>query len=188
MPLKNTRDRYGWMSIALHWLMALAVIGMFALGLWMRDLSYYDPWYRQGPFIHKSIGILLLIALCFRVFWRIGNLRPDDAPTLKPWERITAHLTHFALYGLLLAIMIAGYLISTADGRPIEVFDWFSVPATLHGIDNQEDIAGEIHEILAWLLMGLVGLHAAAALKHHFYNRDNTLKKMLGIAAASRND
>ncbi|NKI18449.1 cytochrome b [Spongiibacter sp. KMU-166] len=183
MPLKNTPQRYGWLSIALHWSMAIAVIGMFALGLWMRDLSYYDPWYRDGPFIHKSVGIILLMMLVLRVLWRASNIRPDDAPSLKTWERITAHLTHLALYALLFAIMLAGYLISTADGRSIEVFDWFSVPATLHGLSNQEDIAGEVHEILAWLLMAIVAVHSLAALKHHFFDRDNTLKKMLGIAA-----
>ena len=61
MPAKNTASRYGWVSLSLHWLMALAVIGMFALGIWMRQLSYYDPWYRDGPSIHKGIGILLFI-------------------------------------------------------------------------------------------------------------------------------
>jgi cytochrome b561 len=76
--------------------------------------------------------------------------------------------------------MVAGYLISTADGRPIEVFGLFNVPATLHGLADQEDIAGEVHEIFAWVLILLAGVHALAALKHHFINRDSTLIKMLG--------
>ena len=185
MPIKNTRSRYGWLSVSIHWLMALTVIGMFALGIWMRQLSYYDPWYKDGPTIHKSIGILLFILLLARIVWRNINIRPSDDPALKAWERITAHLTHFALYGLMLALMIAGYLISTADGRPIDVFNLFSVPATLHGLADQEDIAGEIHEILAWALVLLAGGHALAALKHHFINRDSTLLKMLGRDASN---
>ena len=76
------------------------------------------------------------------------------------------------------AIMLSGYLISTADGRAIEVFSWFEVPATLSDIDGQEDIAGDIHEILAWTLIVLVALHALAALKHHFIDKDTTLKRM----------
>jgi cytochrome b561 len=76
--------------------------------------------------------------------------------------------------------MLSGYLISTADGRAVEVFGWFSIPATLSGLENQEDIAGEIHEWLAFTLIGLVMLHALAATKHHFINRDATLKRMLG--------
>jgi cytochrome b561 len=165
--------------------MALAVIGMFALGLWMRDLSYYDPWYKDGPAIHKSVGILLFVLLIIRVVWRNLNTRPDDDPALKVWERITAHLTHIALYGLMFALMIAGYFISTADGRAIEVFNWFSVPATIYDLPEQEDIAGEIHEILAWVLIALASVHALAALKHHFINRDTTLLKMLGRDAIS---
>jgi cytochrome b561 len=180
MPAKNTRSRYGWVSVGIHWLMAMVVIGMFALGIWMRQLSYYDPWYQDGPTIHKSIGVLLFILLLARIGWRSINIRPKDDPVLKKWERTTAHLTHFAMYGLMLMLMTAGYLISTADGRQIEVFNFFSVPATLHGIENQEDIAGEIHEILAWALILLAGVHALAALKHHFINRDSTLLKMLG--------
>lgn len=182
MPLKNTNTRYGWISIALHWSMALAIFAMFGLGLWMRDLGYYDPWYRQGPHIHKSLGIVLLALLLLRLLWRAVNVQPDDAPGMPRWERVAAHLTHYTLYSLLLLMMIAGYLISTADGRAIEVFDWFSVPASLQNLPNQEDIAGEAHEILAWLIILIAGVHSAAALKHHFYNRDNTLKKMLGIA------
>ncbi|AKH68448.1 cytochrome B561 [Spongiibacter sp. IMCC21906] len=182
MPLKNTKDRYGWGSVSLHWLMAITVIGMFALGIWMRDLSYYDPWYRQGPFIHKSIGILLLGALLFRLLWKAFNIRPHHDPSLKPWEKRTATLTHVSLYILMLALMAAGYLISTADGRAISVFDWFSVPATIKDIPNQEDIAGDVHEILAWILIILAGVHAAAALKHHFIDDDTTLVKMLGRA------
>lgn len=185
MPAKNTASRYGWLSITLHWSMAAAIIGMFALGVWMRDLSYYDPWYKDAPAIHKSVGILLFLLLVIRVIWRNLNIRPDDDPALKVWERITAHLTHIALYGLMFTLMIAGYFISTADGRAIEVFNWFSVPATIHDLPEQEDIAGEIHEILAWALIVLASIHALAALKHHFINRDTTLLKMLGRDAKS---
>ena len=77
--------------------------------------------------------------------------------------------------------MITGYLISTADGRALEVFNWFSIPATISGIEHQEDIAGDIHEILAFSLIAIVVLHAAGAIKHHVIDKDNTLKRMLGL-------
>lgn len=186
MAMKNTQSRYGWVSVTLHWSMALAIFGMFGLGLWMDSLSYYDPWYRQGPFIHKSVGMILLALLVFRLLWRLTNTRPQDASTLKNWERVTAHATHWALYGLMLATMVAGYLISTADGRAISVFGWFDIPATLQGIENQEDIAGEIHEILAWAIIAVVAVHGLAALKHHFIDRDDTLRKMLGKTASTQ--
>ncbi|WP_226642616.1 cytochrome b [Microbulbifer variabilis] len=181
MQARNNQHHYGWIAIALHWLMAPAVIGVFALGWWMRQLSYYDPWYQQAPSIHKSLGILLLIALMIRLLWRSINTTPKAAPGTPRWQALTAHGIHGLIYLLLLAILLSGYLISTADGRPIDVFGWFSVGATIQGIPNQEDIAGSLHEILAWTLIVLVSLHALAALKHHFIDRDATLRRMLGL-------
>lgn len=178
--LKNTSTDYGFVAIALHWLVALAVLGLFILGIWMTGLDYYDAWYERGPDLHKSIGVLLLIAVAIRLAWRRLDPTPGPVATHAPWERHLAGTTHIALYALLFAVMIAGYLISTADGRPVHVFGLFSVPATLSGIDNQEDIAGEVHELLAYILIGLATLHAFAALKHHFIDRDRTLRRMLG--------
>ena len=178
--LKNTATEYGRVTIALHWLVALAVISLFGLGLWMTSLDYYDAWYKRGPELHKGIGVLLFLVVAFRLAWRWLNPVPAPEPTHAAWERRLAGIAHAALYVLLFAVMIAGYLISTADGRPIDVFGLFSVPATLSGLENQEDIAGEIHEILAFLLIGLTLLHAAGALKHHFIDRDRTLRRMLG--------
>lgn len=75
MQLRNSTSRYGWVSIFLHWGIALAVFGMFALGLWMVDLGYYDPWRKAGPDIHKSIGLILLAVMVLRVLWRFISHR-----------------------------------------------------------------------------------------------------------------
>lgn len=99
---------------------------------------------------------------------------------VKRWEQRAASLAHGLLYVLLFAVMAAGYLISTADGRAIEVFGLFEVPATITGIEEQEDMAGEVHLVLAITLISLASGHALAALKHHFIDRDRTLKRMLG--------
>lgn len=176
---RNTESGYGIVSIVLHWLVAAAVVGLFVLGLWMVELGYYDPWYRRGPELHKSIGVLLFAVVVLRLLWRWFNPRPRPMPGHAPWERRLAGLAHVLLYLLLFAVMIAGYLISTADGRPVEVFGWFSVPATLQGLEGQEDLAGDVHLALAVGLIVLAGLHAAAALKHHFIDRDQTLRRML---------
>lgn len=173
---RNTVNGYGWVSIALHWLVAAVVIGMFGLGLWMTDLEYYHAWYKRGPDLHKSIGILVFVVVAARLVWRYTN--PHPAMHGKPWERRTAAATHVLLYVLMIALMISGYLISTADGRGIGVFGLLEVPATLTG-KHQEDIAGLVHEILAWSLIALAALHALAALKHHIVDRDNTLKRMV---------
>lgn len=175
--IRNTVSGYGVVAIALHWLMAIAVFGMFGLGLYMVELTYYDSWYRGSLELHKGAGVLLAFAWLLRLVWRQINQVPKGLSS-KPMENLAAHLAHLALYALLAAIFISGYLISTADGRAIDVFGWFEISATLTE-DNQEDIAGDIHEILAWLLMGLVGVHMLAALKHHFIEKDQTLKRMI---------
>ncbi len=175
--LKNTSQAYGLVSVFLHWLVAIAVVSLFALGLWMVELDYYDAWYRRGPDLHKSIGIMLFAVMLLRLGWRLTNPQPQGIG--KVWEQRAAHIAHRLLYALPFLLMISGYLISTADGRPIDVFGLFSIPATLSGLDNQEDIAGEIHELLAYTLIGLAAVHGLAALKHHYFDRDNTLKRML---------
>jgi cytochrome b561 len=176
----NDRDGYGVVAIGLHWLVAIAVYGLFSLGLWMRSLGYYDSWYQLGPWWHKSIGVMLFFILMFRLVWRIGNPRPDHLPTHKPYERVVALWVHGLLYLILFVLMISGYLISTADGRPLEVFGWFTIPATISGLEHQEDIAGKVHLYLAWSLVVLSALHGLAALKHHVLDHDMTLMRMLG--------
>ncbi|MEJ2455221.1 MAG: cytochrome b [Candidatus Thiodiazotropha sp.] len=180
MRLRNDTRSYGLVAVTLHWLVAMVVVGQFGLGLWMRTLGYYDPWYNLGPWWHKGIGVMLFVVLAARLIWRWSNPKPEHLPTHRPYERQGAAIAHGLLYLLLFAVMLSGYLISTADGRPLEVFDWFAIPATLSGIEHQEDIAGEIHLYLAWSVIVLAALHALAALKHHFIDRDMTLKRMLG--------
>ena len=179
LALRNSHQGYGLLAILLHWLVALTVLGMFALGLWMVDLTYYDPWYREAPIIHKGMGILLCLVMLVRVVWRLTNIRPADEPQLSLLERRLAHGAHLLLYLLIFAVMTSGYLISTADGRPVEVFGLFSVPALISHLPDQADIAGDIHLYLAVSLISLAGLHALAALKHHFIDRNRTLVKML---------
>ncbi|MCU0834631.1 MAG: cytochrome b [Chromatiaceae bacterium] len=178
--LRNTESSYGLIAITLHWLMAIAVVGLFALGLWMVELSYYDPWYQRAPKVHKGAGILLLLTLVLRLVWRLGNPRPRPLPSHSRLAVRTASLTHALLYVLLFAVMLSGYLISTADGRSIDVFGLFQVPATLTGLPNQADVAGDIHLAFAITTLVLSGAHALAALKHHWIDRDRTLLRMLG--------
>ncbi len=179
MLLKNTSHSYGLVSIVLHWFMALVIIGMFALGLYMVNLTYVDVWYKSAPELHKSVGLLLLLLLLFRFGWRLSNALPTIFGT--GFEKVIALLVHRMHYIFMFALMVSGYLISTADGRGIEFFGWFEVPALLPAEKGREDTAGFIHMLLAWGFMAFVGLHASAALKHHFIDKDRTLLRMLGI-------
>jgi len=122
--------------------------------------------------------------MVLRVIWRFLNRGPTPLANHGQMTRLATKAGHGVLYLGLFAVMISGYLISTADGRSISVFGWFEVPALITSIPDQEDIAGLIHEYLAWGLVIFSGLHALAALKHHFIDRDPTLKRMIGRADA----
>ena len=184
MQLRNSSSGYGVISVALHWIVALTVYGMFALGLWMVTLSYYDGWYHQAPEIHKSIGILLMLTLVIRLIWRRISPAPGALKSYSRLTRISAVVAHIALYLLLFGIIFSGYLISTADGKPISVFGLFAVPATLTDAGSQADLAGDIHLWLAWTVVILSVLHALAAFKHHFIDKDDTLRRMLGKSSS----
>ncbi|MEH6496088.1 MAG: cytochrome b [Pseudomonas marincola] len=179
MKFINSKSSYGLLTIANHWIMALIVIGMFALGLYMEDLNYSHEWYKSAPHIHKSVGFIFAVLLSFRVIWRQVNITPEAAPGVKRWEDKIAHLAHMVLYLVPFALIVSGYLISTADGRSIEVFNWFEIPAIFPASKGREDIAGEIHELLAFSLIIVAAAHALAALKHHFISKDRTLVRML---------
>jgi cytochrome b561 len=180
MKLRNSRATYGLVAVFLHWLVALTVAGMFGLGYWMVGLTYYDAWYKQGPDIHRSVGVLLFIAMLLRVAWRLMNPRPEPMPGHRRWERVAAHLAHGLLYVLLLVATVSGYLISSADGSLVSVFGWFEVPSITGRIKGMEDTAGVVHYWVTWSVVVLAGIHALGALKHHFIDRDNTLRRMFG--------
>ena len=171
---------YNLVARIIHWFTAVVVIGMFALGLWMVELTYYSEWYKEAPFWHKSVGILLAVLTLFRVVWKVFTPSPNVEG--KAFEVIAAKMAHLLMYLLLFVLFVSGYLISTSDDRGIEVFGWFTVPAAGELFPNQSDIAGQIHYYVAMALIGIAGIHILAALKHHFIDKDNTLRKMVGAS------
>ena len=180
MQWRNSPSRYGLVSVFIHWLVAVAVFGLFGLGYWMVGLDYYSSWYKTAPDIHKGVGILLFVLMLARIFWRWLSPPPGSLPNHGRLTRLGSKLGHGFLYLGLFVLMISGYLISTADGRGIEVFGLFTVPASITSIPDQEDIAGLVHEYLGWALVIFAGIHALAALKHHFIDRDRTLVRIFG--------
>lgn len=178
--MKTDVKNYNSLMRAIHWLSALVVFSMFGVGLWMVDLSYYSEWYRTAPHWHKSIGLLLAGLTIFRVVWKLATQSPKVEGS--NYEVLGATLAHLAMYAVLFVLFVSGYLISTEDGRGIEVFNWFTVPGLGALFEGQADLSGEIHFYAAWILIILAGVHAVAALKHHFINKDNTLRKMIGAS------
>lgn len=180
MQWRNSKTRYGLVAIALHWLVAVTVFAMFGLGLWLSELTLYHPWYHRAPALHKSIGLLLFGVMLLRLGWGVMNPHPAPLPSHTRFAQRAAPWVHRLLYLLLFTTMLFGYLIASADGRAVELFSGFAVPATLISIPAQEDVAGALHEVMAFTLIAVALLHAAAALKHHLIDRDTTLRRMLG--------
>lgn len=176
--LKDSAQTYGIVSIFLHWLSAISIIFLFALGIYMTDLGYYDEWYHKGPALHISVGILLFFATLLRLLWRTNNTTPKDL-SLNNTTKIAAKTIKIVIYFLIFILAITGYLITTAEGQAAQVFDWFGLPACIELHADQVDLAGEIHEYAAWLMIIIATLHAGAALLHHFVFKDKTLTRMI---------
>ena len=176
MQIFDTSAGYGAVSRIFHWLMAVAIVALFALGWWMVGLTYYSPYYNSAPDLHRSAGIVLLIALVVRFVWRAANVKPGNAD-LTPFEQRASTVVHWGFYPLLFALMISGYFIATPDGRPIDVFGLFMVPSLIQS-KGLSTTAGDIHEWLAYAVMALAAVHSVAALKHHFIDKKATLTRM----------
>jgi|TARA_B100000745_G_C20154654_1_gene395659 cytochrome b561 len=179
VQIVNSDKKYGLIAIMLHWILAVSVIGLYILGLYMTDLTYYDALYRVLPAWHKAIGVAVLLAFVLRLGWRLINPVPQN-PNHRVWEKRLAHYIHWSFYVLIVLMCVSGYLISTADGRALDVWGLFSIPALITGVDNLEDMAGNAHYWIANTLILMVLLHAGAAIKHQLIDKDNTLGRMLG--------
>ncbi|HPQ97598.1 MAG TPA: cytochrome b [Thiolinea sp.] len=181
MQTFNTRQDWGWVSILLHWVMAILLIGLYFVGDYMVGLSYYDRLYHTLPALHKAIGVLRGFLLLFRLLWLLVQPQPGQPPGGTPLLNRLATLGHVALYALMFIMIISGYLISTAKGKGIDIFGLFELPALLASDAGRGELAGKIHAWAGTAFILLVGLHALAALAHHFFWKDNTLTRMLGI-------
>ena len=110
MNLKNTNENFGWLSISLHWIMAIALIAMYFVGDYMVGLDYYDKWYKTAPDIHKSTGVIIGFLMLFRLLWNSLQAKPEHVGDDKPIVILMAKSAHYFLYGLVFILVISGYL------------------------------------------------------------------------------
>jgi cytochrome b561 len=178
MPLKNTRDEWGSVSKLLHWVVVALVLAMAWLGLTMGDLPN-GPDKAATYALHKSIGLTLLAVVVLRLGWRLLAGAPAPVAGTPQWQARIASLTHWALYALLLAIPLSGWLMNSAAGFPLQWFGLVDVPAIAGQDQALRERAGDLHELLFWALASLALVHVAAALYHHLFAGDATLARML---------
>jgi cytochrome b561 len=194
MTIVNSRVRYGSVAMTLHWLIALAVIFNICLGLYMSDLPRSDP--NQFEFIqfHKSVGLTVLVLSLARLIWRLANPVPP-LPSMSPFLRVLARITHYLLYVLIIAIPLSGWAFVSASplGLPTVYFHLFQWPhiSFLADLPRVQKIPLRhelfaVHSYLAWSAIVLVPIHVGGALYHQFVRRDDVLKRMLPGTQVSR--
>jgi cytochrome b561 len=181
MNWRNTSETFGAGSKALHWVVALLVIGLIGVGLYMTRLDP-SPVMFQTYALHKSVGIVVLAIMVLRVLWCVSNPRPRALDTHKAWERHLAHGVHFALYVSLFVMPLSGWLMSSAKGFSVSVFGLFTLPDFIRPDEAMAQMMVTVHEVTAYMLIVLIGLHMAGAVKHHVIDRDGTLLRMVPSA------
>ena len=180
MQLRNPDHRWGAISMLLHWAI-VGLVGWLAwLGLTMVDMPP-TPAKINAYALHKSLGLTLLALVTLRLAWRLFAGAPAPVPGTPAWQERIASATHWALYVLMFAIPISGWVFNSASGYPLQWFKAFNLPAIAGRSEELAALSVQVHEYAFWLLLLLVVAHAGAALHHHLFKGDDTLRRMLPV-------
>ena len=178
MQLRNTLSRWGVVSQTFHWVIVVLIITQYVLAEIEHDMPLGMARFAVLA-RHKSIGLTILALAVLRLLWRWMNPSPPLPDTLKPYERVLARVTHFGLYILLFAQPITGWILSSASNFPVSYFGWFTLPNLVAADKGLAETMHEVHETLFNVLVAFAVVHIAAALKHHFWLKDDVLRRML---------
>ncbi len=182
--IRDTSKGFGIISILFHWLGAIVTLVLFGVGFYLTSYGYYSPNALKIAHFHYALGILLFGLIAVRILWRLTSKSPASLSS-SLLVRIGIAASKLLLYVLLLVILVSGYFICTSEGQSIDVFGAFQVPSVLLLEIEQLNIAGLTHKYLSWVLIGVVAIHALAALTHHFFLKDRTLVRMVKPAKSS---
>jgi cytochrome b561 len=176
--LTTKSTAYTRTAISLHWAIAFLIFAAFPLGLYMHKLLL-SPYKLRLFNYHKWIGITVLILAIVRFVWRFANRPPDMPASMAGWERAAAFAMHILLYVLILLAPVTGWLMSSAAGFQTVLFGVIPIPDIVGKDKELGQFFLELHQNLDYLLIALIGVHIAAALKHHFLARDDVLRQMI---------
>lgn len=177
MSLRSNDRQWGSVSKFFHWIIALAIIGNGVFGLLM-DLASSPMQKIDWLALHKSIGLTVLALVLLRILWRWGDGRPREEPAPR-LQQLAARTLHGVLYVLILAIPLSGWWFNSVTGKPLQWFKLFNLPALAAKSDALRHVAHGVHEYLFWFLVLMLVAHVGAALKHHVFDNDNVLRRML---------
>ena len=174
--IKNTRDEYGIVAKLLHWVIAVVILGMIVVGFVMSGMASSELKF-QVYGIHKATGVVLLFFIFLRLIWKLINV--SVVVEMPLWQHLAAKAGHMLLYGLMFAMPISGILMSLMGGHNISIYGFYTIEAI-----TKDELIGKtswiLHGYFAWILVGVIIIHALAALYHHFIRKDNVLKNMIG--------
>ena len=178
MSFRNTTRAWGSLSKAFHWIIVLLIINQWIIAERAADLP-------KGPALiaalwwHKSFGITILMLAVLRLVWRWANPVPDLTSETAPWERVLARISHVLLYGLIFAMPLSGWMMSSARSFSVSWFGLFQLPDLVAPDRALYERLHDLHELLFKVLVGVAVLHVAGALKHHFMDKNDVLRRML---------
>jgi len=173
----DAQGRYSGPAIAFHWLLAAALTLAFLIGLQASDLPVSPARIRWINY-HKWCGITILALSTLRLLWRLAHRPPPPVPGMPRWQRLAAQWMHRALYVFFFCVPLAGWSYSSASGFPVVYLGLVRLPDLVHKDKALGVILGDVHATLAFSLAVLVVLHVAAAVKHHFVDKDGLLWRM----------
>lgn len=173
------RPRYDGVAIGLHWLVAALAVAVATLGLMVPEAPRGSEWRDFVLLWHRSIGMLILLAMVLRVSWRAGHRPPPLPSSLHPIEAFLAHATHALLYVAFLAMPLAGYLNTAAAGHALSLFGLVTIPPLVPENQRLAQIAIALHLVGQFAVYGFVAAHVAAALMHGIVRRDGVFSRML---------
>lgn len=176
--MNPTHARYTGTAIGLHWLMALLLAGLFCVGLYMHDLPL-SPWKLRVFSWHKWAGVTAFLLLLARIGWRAAHRPPQLPGSMSRLMQRAAHAGHILIYVLMAAIPLTGWLMSSAKGFQTVYFGVLPIPDLLGKDKELGETLQQVHYALNLVLAAVVAGHAAAALKHHFLDKDGVLRGML---------
>jgi cytochrome b561 len=179
--LRNTEKSWGLVSVLFHWVMAVLFFGQFWLGWYMQGVRSLTEQYGLYQW-HKSFGFTILGLAALRILWAVTSRRPALPEAMPPGEKSLARGSHIVLYLGLLLVPVTGWAVVSTSPLPIATwfFGLFVVPSLPTGISlHAEHLWSSLHAFLAYTAIFLVGVHALAALRHHFRHRDDILRRMI---------
>jgi cytochrome b561 len=185
MPNQNTPTRYGAVAQLFHWVIAGLIVTQFVLARMADDLPLGAR--KLGLLArHKSFGMTILMLAILRLLWRLRHSPPALPAAMSPPERAIARGTHFAFYVLLFAMPLTGWMMSSAKNYSVSWFSLFTWPNLIGKNEAAFNFLLATHQTLSYVLFVIAVLHILAALKHHFWNRDNVLLRMLPFTKSER--